>query len=163
MAVRGPNFVKVVRQINISRNPSEIIKNPLKLSQKVIAKKISIYPSLRNVLSSWTTSSSKQRMRQQLQWPAIFYPCLGKKCIPSLSIGSYLHQNPQTNSISQKEFVYFLQISHVNLFQYNTKAAIIQNETNIPSLHCLCIMREKLLQRSWLLKRRFTLDALLLK
>jgi len=25
------------------------------------------------------------------------------------------------------------------------KAAITQNETNIPSLHCLCIMREKLL------------------
>jgi len=32
------------------------------------------------------------------------------------------------------------------------KAAITQNETSIPSLHCLCIMREKLLQRSWFAK-----------
>jgi len=36
-----------------------------------------------------------------------------------------------------------------SLQQFKTNASITQNETNIPSLHCLCIMRYKLLQRSW--------------
>jgi len=43
------------------------------------------------------------------------------------------------------------------------KAAITQNETNIPSLHCLCIMRKSCCKEADLLKHRFTLDALLLK
>jgi len=38
-----------------------------------------------------------------------------------------------------------------------------QNATIIPSVHCLCIMRENCCKDADLLKRRFTLDALLFK
>jgi len=40
-------------------------------------------------------------------------------------------------------------ITNKNFIQHITaKAAITQNETNIPSLYCLCITREKLLLKS---------------
>jgi len=83
--------------INTSWNLSAtaIIKNLPKFSQNGIAKKRSMHPSLRNVIQQLDyTSSSKQTVRQQLEWPTIFYLghfYLGKKCIPSFSIGSHLH------------------------------------------------------------------------
>jgi len=50
---------------------------------------------------------------------------------------------------------FFLDLSAAQ--RMKNKAAITQNETIIPSLHCLLSFKE-----ADLLKRRFTLDALLL-
>jgi len=55
---------------------------------------------------------TKQTVRQQQQWPAIFDPCQGKKCISFFSIESHLHQNSKTNSMSPERICLFLQISH---------------------------------------------------
>jgi len=45
-------------------------------------------------------------------------------------------------------YTFIYKDNKANLGYYHPKAANTQNETNIQLLHCLCIMREKLLQRS---------------
>jgi len=76
--------------------------------------------------SNWTTSSPKQTVRQQLQWPTIFYPCQGKKRIPSFSIGSHLHQNPKTNSMSPERIrLIFTNFPLVSVSQHNANSIAI--------------------------------------
>jgi len=77
-------------------------------------------------LSNWTTSSPKQTVRQQLQWPTIFYPCQSKKYIPYFSIRSHLHQNPKTNSLSPEGIcLFFTNFLLVSISPHNANSIAI--------------------------------------
>jgi len=93
-------------------------------------------------LSNWTSSSSKQRARQQLQWPAIFDPCQGKKLIPSLSIAKHLHQNLKTNfMLTERICLFFTNFLLVSVSQHNANSianfrynAILFHQCNTPAI-----------------------------
>jgi len=89
--------------INITPNPSATIKNPSKFSQNGIAKKRSIQPSLRNVTKQLDYISQNKQCANNYNDQRFSYLCQGKKCIPSFSIGSHLHQNPKTYFMSPEE------------------------------------------------------------
>jgi len=77
-------------------------------------------------LSNWTTSSPEYTVHQQLQWSTIFYPCQGKKCIPSFSFGSHLHQNPKINSMSPEGIrLFFTNFPLVSVSQHNVNSIAI--------------------------------------
>jgi len=97
------------------------------------------------------TSSPKQTVRQQLQWPTISYPCQGKNCIPSFSIESHLHQSLKTNSMLPERIrLFFTNFSLVNvsqhkansitIFRYNTTQDTISINTTLPPFYWfLCV------------------------
>jgi len=90
-----------------------------------------------NKIINRTTSSPKQIVRQQLQWPIIFYPCQGKNCIPSFSIRSHLHQNSKTNSMSPEGIcLFFTNFSLVSISQHNANSNAIfrHNSTLFPTI-----------------------------
>jgi len=79
-------------------------------------------------LSNWTTSS-KQTVRQLLQWPAIFDPCQDKESIPSFSIS---FKNRKTNSMLPERIrLFFTNFPLVSVSQHNANSIAIFLSTTL--------------------------------
>jgi len=79
-----------------------------------------------NTIKPLQLGYNKQTVRQQLKWPTIFHPCQDKKFILSLSIGSHLHQNLKTNSMSpERNRLFFTNFPLVSVSQHNTNSIAI--------------------------------------